>query len=192
MKLFRAPRLDDEPLLGARAGAARQRVRRRDAGARLQRQEDLAQGRALRPEGRGRARQHLCLRGAPPRTRFAQAAASTIATKSGAPNERAQRSSMPSRRCSVTPSRPAARRCAITAAPMASLALSSTISASTIARASRARRRAAAARSAHACRPGARRSFARCARSSLGVAHLTFLSVRAAKSCIGTSNAKPH
>ena len=64
--------------------------------------------------------------------------ASTIADRNGKPNARAARWSMPSRRCSTTPSRPAAPRCATTAAPTARSAISSTISASMTARARRA------------------------------------------------------
>ena len=76
-----------------------------------------------------------------PRPSVAEAAGVTIADRNGKPNERAERWSMPSRRCSRMPSRPAAHRCAITAAPTASWAISSTISGSMTARASRARRR---------------------------------------------------
>ena len=66
--------------------------------------------------------------------------ASTIATQIGrAARARASGWSMRSRRCSTTPSRPAARRCATTAAPTARSATSSTISASTTATASAAR-----------------------------------------------------
>ena len=74
-----------------RAGAARQRVRRRDAGAGLPRQEDLAEGGAAGSARGRRARQHLCLRGAAPRAALAEARASTIATRTGAPNDHATR-----------------------------------------------------------------------------------------------------
>ena len=77
-----------------------------------------------------------------------------------------KRSSRRSRRCSTTPSRPAARRCATIAAPTASSATSSTISASTTARASPARRPAAAAPSGASCRARGRRSSVRCVRNS--------------------------
>ena len=122
----------------ARPRAARQRVRRRHAGARLHGQEDLAQGRAVatRRSSPGSATSmsaRRCIaRGFRP-----SGAASTIATRSGAPQRaRASGWSTPSRRCSTTRSRPAARRCATTAAPTASSAISSTISASTTAKAS--------------------------------------------------------
>ena len=124
----------------ARTGAAGQRIRRRDAGARLRGQEDLAQGRADRSARRGRSRQHLCLRGAVSRAAVAQTArVDHRGPPRHAERARARHWSMPSRRCSRTRSRPAARRCAIIAAPTAHSAISSTISGSMIARASRAR-----------------------------------------------------
>ena len=124
-----------------------------------------AQGRAVGPEGRRRARQHLCVRGAAPRAAVAQALGLDPRDRSGVPNARAEGSSRRSRRCSATRSRPAARRCATIAAPTASSATSSTISASTTARESPARRPAARAPSSASCRAGARRSSARCVRS---------------------------
>ena len=63
--------------------------------------------------------------------------ASTIADRTANRMNAPGRWSMPSRRCSTTRSRPAARRCAITAAPTARSAISSTIFRSTTARASR-------------------------------------------------------
>ena len=100
---------------GSRPRAARQRLRRRHAGARLQRQEDEPEGGAVGPAHRRRARQHLCLRGAVSRAAVAQAHGlddrhARPARPTSAPNAW----SRPSRRCSTTPSRPAARRCAIT------------------------------------------------------------------------------
>ena len=65
------PASDDR---GARPRAARQRLRRRDAGRGLRGQEDEPQGRAVGPEGRRGPRQHLCVRGAAPRASVAQAA----------------------------------------------------------------------------------------------------------------------
>ena len=59
---------------GARPRAARQCIRRRDAGRGLRGQEDQPEGRAVGPEGRRGARQHLCLRGAAPRASVAEAA----------------------------------------------------------------------------------------------------------------------
>ena len=123
-------------LARARARAARQRIRRRHAGARLQGQEDEPQGRAVRSAGGGRARQHLCLRGAAPRAAVAQAPRLHDRDRSPARRTSARRRwwrrSAP---CSRMRSRPAALRCAITGAPTASSACSSTISASTTARA---------------------------------------------------------
>ena len=58
----------------SRPRAARQRIRRGDAGAGLRRQEDVAEGGAARPARRRRARQHLCLRGAVSRAPVAEAA----------------------------------------------------------------------------------------------------------------------
>ena len=57
----------------ARSRAAGQPIRRGDAGTCVQGQEDLAQGRAVGPENRRGARQHLCVRSAPPRSALAQA-----------------------------------------------------------------------------------------------------------------------
>ena len=89
----RAARADGSGAVAARArsGAARQRIRRRHAGARLPRQEDLAQGRAAGSEGRRRARQHLRLRGAASRPAVAPAARFDPRDASGAPHERAER-----------------------------------------------------------------------------------------------------
>ena len=86
--------------------------------------------------------------------------------KAGAPNERAaaagRRHQGGARRRDQGRRLVAARP---SPAPTASSAISSTISASTTARASPARRRAAAASSSASCRPAARPSSARCARS---------------------------
>ena len=76
---------------GGRAGAARQRIRRRPAGARLPRQEGRPQGGADGPEGRRRPRQHLCLRGAAPRAALAQAR-----RRDASRRRRARRTSAPS------------------------------------------------------------------------------------------------
>ena len=92
---------------------------------------------ALQRPARGRGpRQHLCLRGAVPRRAVAQAASLDDRRPQRPSRTRARwRWSMPSRRCSRTPSRPAAPRCATIAAPTARSAISSTISASMTARA---------------------------------------------------------
>src|SRR5580658_1374993 len=74
--------------------------------------------------------------------------------------------SKPSRRCSTTRSRPAARRCAITSSPTVNSACSSITFAFTIATAKSAGRRAAAALSNASCRMGARRFIVRHARSN--------------------------
>ena len=74
MKLVPRAKLEHEPLLralgpeplGNEFDAAH-------AGARLRRQEDVAEGRAQRPARGGRPRQHLCLRGAVPRQALAEA-----------------------------------------------------------------------------------------------------------------------
>ena len=75
--------------------------------------------------------------------------ASTIAERQGGPNGARRRSPSRSARCSTMRSARAARRCAIIAAPTASSATSSTISASTIAPARNARRRAQGHDQAH-------------------------------------------
>ena len=67
----------------------------------------------LRPARRRRARQHLCLRGAAPRAAVAEAAGLDHRRPQSARRTSARkRWSRPSRRCSTTRSRPAARRCA--------------------------------------------------------------------------------
>ena len=116
MKLVRAGKTRRRAAVArARPRAARQRLRRRDAGARLQGQEDQPQGGAAGPAHRRRARQHLCLRGA--------VSGAAVAEAPGLDHrheirraERARRASGREHqaRCSTTPSRPAARRCAIT------------------------------------------------------------------------------
>ncbi len=58
---------------GGRSRAARPRIRRGRAGARLRREGDEPEGGAVRPEGGGGARQHLCVRGAAPRAAVAEA-----------------------------------------------------------------------------------------------------------------------
>ena len=137
MKLVPRGKLDDEPLLRALGPEPLGNAFDAAMLARgLRGQEDEPQGGAAGSERRGRARQHLCLRGA---------AIARGCRRSAGPRpsrrEPARRTSAPSgwstriSACSTTPSRPAARRCAITAAPTASSACSSTISASTTAKA---------------------------------------------------------
>ena len=151
----------------ARPRAARQCVRRRDAGGGLRWQEDLAQGGAVGPARGGGPRQHLCVRGAAPRASLAQAHRLDDRDPTRRERTRARmRSPNRSARCSTMRSAPAAPRCATIAAPTASSATSSTISGSTIARARSARRRAARARSSASCRGRGARSFVRCVRSS--------------------------
>ena len=90
MKLVKRAKIERRAAAAqARAGAARQRVRCRDAGGGLRGQEDVAQSRVARSARGGRARQYLCLRGAVPRPALAEAASSTIADRNGKPNERA-------------------------------------------------------------------------------------------------------
>ncbi len=57
----------------ARPRAARQCVRRRDAGRGLRGEEDIAESGAVGPEGRRGLGQHLCVRGAAPRACVAEA-----------------------------------------------------------------------------------------------------------------------
>ena len=85
---------------GARPRAARQCIRRRDAGARLPGQEDKPQSGAARPAHRRRARQYLCLRGAVSRA----AVAETPGLDHRRPERRAERARrtagrQPSKRC---------------------------------------------------------------------------------------------
>ena len=75
----------------ARARAARGRVQRGRAGAFLQGQADLDQGSALGSESGIRTGQHLRVRGTAPRSVSPKRRASTIATRSGLPNDRAVR-----------------------------------------------------------------------------------------------------
>ena len=90
MKLIARDELDERAdAARARARAARQRVRRRDAGAGLRRQEDLAEGRAARPARRRRASAtsmsarrctaRICRRSARPRPSRREAARRTSA-----------------------------------------------------------------------------------------------------------------
>ena len=134
----------------ARPRAAGQRVRARDAGKGLRRQADQREGGAARPAGRGGTWQYLCMRGAQPRADFA-AAPGLHAGGRSRPAARARRAAGRRRsgRCSTTRSPPAAPRCAITSAPTARLAISSTISGSMIARERDARRAAAGHHPAH-------------------------------------------
>ena len=129
-------------------------------------QEDQPEGRAARSDRGGGARQHLRLRGAQPCRGCRRGGWPRRWRRAPARRTSAPRCwSIPSRRCSTTRSRPAARRCAIIARPPASSAISSTTSGSMTARARSARRRAAAAPSGASRRTGARRSIAGCARN---------------------------
>ena len=93
--------------------------------------------------------------------------AATLATKKGEPTDHAKRWSRRSMRCSIRPSRPAARRCAITARPPANSAISSIRSRSMTAKAKNARPPAAAASCGDSPRTAARPSGARSARNEI-------------------------
>ena len=99
----------------ARPGAARQRLRRRDAGARLQGQENQPQGGAARisassPGWAISMSARRCIwRGCRP-SAWPRPSRRNPARRTSAPSVWSRASSA----CSTTPSRPAARRCAIT------------------------------------------------------------------------------
>ena len=79
------------PAQGPRSGAARQRIRRGDAGARLRRQEDVAEGGAARSARRRRPRQYLRLRGAASRASVAAALGLDACDPQRAPTDHARR-----------------------------------------------------------------------------------------------------
>ena len=118
---------------GTRTGAAGRRLLPCPPVGRAGGQADADQGGVARPEGRGRSRQHLCMRGAVPRP--AQSAAlGAYRARARAPRVWCRRSRKPCSRRSP----PAAPACATTCSRTASWATSSTPGKSTAVKASRA------------------------------------------------------